>query len=66
MERFWWNTGKPKCGVRNFRFNQSLIQMLRNVESMGEAVSASGEESVDMVVLPMKVREFHFTETTKL
>ena len=57
--------GKAQCGVRNFRFNQSLIQMLRNVESLGEAVRASGEESIDMVVPPMKVRDFNFTETTK-
>jgi hypothetical protein len=28
--------------------------MLRNVESMGEAVGASGEESIDMVVPLMK------------
>ena len=39
--------------------------MLRNVESLGEAVRASGEESVDMVVPRMKVREFYFTEATK-
>jgi predicted Zn-dependent protease len=56
--------GKVQCGIRNFRFNQSLIQMLRNIESLGEAVRASGEESIDMVVPPMKVRDFNFTETT--
>jgi len=28
-------------------------------------VRASGEESMDMVVPPMKVRDFNFTETTK-
>ena len=57
--------GKIKRGIRNFRFNQSLIDMLNRVEAMGQAVRASGEESFDMVVPPMKVRDFNFTEVTK-
>ena len=39
--------------------------MLSSVEEMGKPVRASGEESFDMVVPPMKVREFNFTEVTK-
>jgi PmbA protein len=57
--------GKLRSGVRNFRFNESLIKMLSNVEEMGTPVRASGEESFDMVVPAMKVREFNFTEVTK-
>jgi PmbA protein len=57
--------GEIKCGIRNFRFNESLIHMLQNVEAMGEPVRASGEESMDMVAPAMKIREFNFTETTK-
>ena len=57
--------GKVVHGLRNFRFNQSLVEMLRNVEAMGEAVRASGEEAFDMVVPAMKVRDFNFTEVTK-
>ena len=57
--------GKIQCGVRNFRFNQSLISMLSNVEAMGVPVRACGEESFDMVVPAMKAREFNFTEATK-
>ncbi|MGH9533400.1 MAG: TldD/PmbA family protein [Terriglobales bacterium] len=57
--------GKITGGVRNFRFNQSVIEMLQNVEELGPAVRASGEESFDMVVPAMKVRDFHFTEVTK-
>ena len=57
--------GKVTCGIRNFRFNESLIQMLRNVEAMGKPVRSCGEESFDMVVPPMKVHSFNFTETTK-
>src|SRR5450432_343273 len=57
--------GKLRSGVRNFRFNESLIKMLSNVEEMGTPVRASGEESFDMVVPAMKVREFNFTVVTK-
>ncbi|HEY6252799.1 MAG TPA: TldD/PmbA family protein [Candidatus Angelobacter sp.] len=57
--------GKIKHGLRNFRFNQSLIEMLSSVEAMGRPVRASGEESFDMVVPAMKVRDFNFTEVTK-
>jgi PmbA protein len=57
--------GKLVCGLRNFRFNQSLIDMLSNVEAMSAPVRTSGEESFDMVVPAMKVRDFNFTEVTK-
>ena len=62
---FLVENGKIQCGLRNFRFNQNLISMLSNVEAMGSPVRASGEESFDMVVPAMKVREFNFTEATK-
>ena len=62
---FYVEDGKIRYGVRNFRFNQSLIQMLSNVETMGAPVRASGEESFDIVVPAMKVRDFNFTEVTK-
>jgi len=51
--------------ARNFRFNQSLIEMLKNVELMSPAVRATGEEAFEMVVPAMKVRNFHFSEVTK-
>jgi len=62
---FYLEDGEIRHGLRNFRFNQSLIQMLSNVEAMGTSVRASGEESFDMVVPAMKVRDFNFTEVTK-
>ena len=57
--------GKLAGGVRNFRFNESLLHMLSNVEAQSIPVRASGEESFDMVVPAMKVRDFNFTEVTK-
>ena len=62
---FLIENGKIKHGIRNFRFNQSLIDLLSGVEAMGRPVRASGEESFDMVVPAMKVRDFNFTEVTK-
>jgi len=62
---FLVENGKIQSGLRNFRFNQNLISMLSNVEAMSSPVRASGEESFDMVVPAMKVREFNFTEATK-
>jgi predicted Zn-dependent protease len=53
--------GRVAGGIRNFRFNQSILEMLRNVEMLGPSVRAAGEESFEMVVPPMKVREFHFS-----
>jgi PmbA protein len=57
--------GRIAGGIRNFRFNQGILEMLSNVEMMGPAVRAAGEEFFEMVVPPMKVRNFHFSEVTK-
>jgi len=57
--------GRVKHAVRNLRFNQSLKEMLNQVELLGPAVRAAGEESFEMVVPPMRVANFHFTEVTK-
>ncbi len=37
----------------------------RNVELLGPAVRATGEEAFEMVVPAMKIRDFHFSEVTK-
>jgi predicted Zn-dependent protease len=57
--------GRLQQGVRNFRFNQSVIHMLSSVEAMSVPVRSCGEESFDMVVPAMKIRDFNFTEVTK-
>ena len=62
---FLIENGRVCGGVRNFRFNESLIHMLSNVEAMSVPVRSCGEESFDMVVPAMKVKEFNFTEVTK-
>jgi len=62
---FYVENGRVQGGVRNFRLNESLIQMLSNVEAMSVPARSSGEESFDMVVPAMKVKDFNFTEVTK-
>jgi PmbA protein len=57
--------GRVSRGVRNFRFNQGIIELLNNVEALSPSVRASGEEAFDMVVPAMKVRGFNFTEVTR-
>ena len=61
LDRRW----PPNSCLRNFRFNQGLIELLNNVDALSPAVRASGEEAFDMVVPAMKVRDFHFTEVTR-
>jgi PmbA protein len=62
---FWIEDGKAQYGVRNFRFNQSIIEMLKQVEMMSTPQRAAGEESFEMVLPAMKVRDFNLTSTTK-
>ena len=57
--------GRIVSGVRNFRFNQSLLELLSSVEAFSAPVRASGEETFDMVVPAMKVHGFNFTEVTR-
>jgi predicted Zn-dependent protease len=62
---FLIENGRVAGGIRNFRFNQSVIEALANVEMLGPAVRAAGEESFEMVVPGMKINNFHFSEVTK-
>ena len=62
---FLVENGRIAGGIRNFRFNQSILEMLSKVEMLGVPVRAAGEESFEMVVPAMKVRDFHFSEVTK-
>lgn len=60
---FLVENGEPVTAIRNFRFNQSIIELLASAEMLGEAVRASGEETYDMVVPSMKAT-MNFTEAT--
>ena len=62
---FLVDKGRIGKAVRNFRFNQSILEMLANVELLGPSHRATAEESFEMVVPPMKVTHFHMSEVTK-
>ena len=62
---FWIEDGKVRRAVKNLRFNQSIVEMLRQVEMLGQPQRTAGEESFEMVVPPMKIREFNFSSLTK-
>ncbi len=62
---FWIESGKVQHGLRNLRFNQSVIEMLNQVEMLGQPQRTAGEESFEMVVPAMKVRGFSFSSLTK-
>jgi predicted Zn-dependent protease len=57
--------GRVTQSVRNFRFNQSILQMLKHVEALGPCHRATAEESFEMVVPSMKISNFNFSEVTK-
>lgn len=56
---FLIQNGKVSRGIKNFRFNQNVIEMLNNVEMMSEPTLAGG-----IVVPAMKVSKFNFTSKT--
>ncbi len=62
---FLIENGRLSRGLRNFRFNQGIIELLNHVDALSPAVRASGEEAFDMVVPAMKIRGFNFTEVTR-
>ena len=60
--------GRISRPVNNFRFNQSLVELLQNVEMLGEPVRvAAGENSsvgVPIIVPPLKVRNFNLASVS--
>jgi len=62
---FLIENGKIANGIRNFRFNESLVDMLNRVEMLSPAERASGDESAPIVGPALKLSSFHFSEATK-
>jgi predicted Zn-dependent protease len=59
---FYIEDGEIKYPIKNFRFNESPVIMLNNVEEFGKPVRVQPEESGTLMLLPpMKLREFTFT-----
>ena len=53
---FYIENGRIKFPVKNFRFNESPVIMLNNLESLGEQVRVDGD-----LIPYMKIRDFTFT-----
>ena len=59
---FYVENGKIKHPVKNFRFNESPVTILNNIEELGKPQIIGGDEvPFQMVLPPMKVRDFNFT-----
>ena len=59
---FYIENGEVKFPVKNFRFNESPVIMLNNVETLGKPERSISVESYrSYLVPPMKVRDFTFT-----
>lgn len=62
---FLVENGAVSRGIKNLRFNVSLIDLLKNVVTVGHARRTAGEEGVPQVVPAMKIADFNFTEVTR-
>jgi predicted Zn-dependent protease len=59
---FYIENGEIKYPIKNFRFNESPVIMLNNVEEFGKPVRVQPQEAPILMMLPpMKLREFTFT-----
>jgi predicted Zn-dependent protease len=59
---FYIENGQIKYPVKNFRFNESPVIMLNNIDELGKPVRVGGDESsFVMVIPPMRLRDFTFT-----
>ncbi len=53
---FYIENGQIKYPVKNFRFNESPVIMLNNLEAMGKPIRVGGN-----LIPPMKIRDFTFS-----
>jgi predicted Zn-dependent protease len=59
---FYIENGKIQYPVKNFRFNESPVIMLNNLEELGKVErTVSDETNANYLLPPMKIRDFTFT-----
>lgn len=59
---FYIENGVIRYPIKNFRFNESPVIMLNNLETLGKQVRVSGFGSASSALIPyMKIRDFTFT-----
>jgi predicted Zn-dependent protease len=63
---FLIENGKILKAIKNFRFNDSPLVILNNLDAIGKSVRLAGTEAGGAVVVPpLKVRDFNFTSTSE-
>ena len=63
---FLVENGKITKALRNFRFNESPLFILNNIEALGRAERLAGTEQGGDVVMPsMRVKDFNFTSLSE-
>lgn len=59
---FYIENGKIQYPIKNFRFNESPIIMLNNLEELGKVErTVSVESDINYLLPPMKIRDFTFS-----
>ncbi len=58
---FYIENGEIRYPVKNFRFNESPVIMLNNIDELGRPVRVDGGGRLSMMIPPMKLRDFTFT-----
>ncbi len=59
---FYIENGRIAHPVKNFRFNESPVIMLNNIDELGRPIRVAGDESSFVMMLPpMRLRDFTFT-----
>jgi predicted Zn-dependent protease len=63
---FLIENGQVTRALQNFRFNESPLFMLNNIEAIGPAQRIAGTEGGgSLVIPPLKVRDFNFTSLSE-
>jgi predicted Zn-dependent protease len=59
---FYIENGQIKFPIKNFRFNESAVIMLNNVDALGiPERTVSGESNTQAMIPPMRIRDFTFS-----
>ncbi len=59
---FYIENGQIRYPLKNFRFNESPVIMLNNIDELGRPVRTGSDESGAVIMIPpMKLRDFTFT-----
>ncbi len=59
---FLIENGQVTRSIKNFRFNESPLFMLNNIEAIGPSIRLAGTEQGGPIVMPsLKVKDFNFT-----